>query len=148
MEKKELQFNSNMFIDSKSVKDINNRISKEEIKMLKEMKIKFPSSITRGFSGYSNYLIKDPIFSADKKGINNFIEELINNLEDSKIYSLLFMIHNNEDNKCYMILPKSILVSNETSVSVLTRVLIDYLIEIESKYHIFSSHTLIVQGRI
>nr|QWO71437.1 DNA polymerase [Termitomyces sp. T123] len=111
-------------------------------------KLKLPLNLRKGFRGYDIFLIKESIDSDDSINLNKCIQELLNGLENSKVYSLLFSIVNPENLTTVSLLPSSILVLKDSPVELLTKILLRHLILIESKYDVSSSYTLVVQGRI
>nr|QWO71416.1 DNA polymerase [Termitomyces sp. T60a]QWO71419.1 DNA polymerase [Termitomyces sp. T99] len=125
------------------------RITKSEINgFFKDKKdIKLPLALKKGFRGYSVFIYKEAFEYNQSDTLLKCLQELFSGLEEGKIYSLLINVANSENLTTVSLLPRSILVTCESPVEVLTEILLQHLIIIESKYDIFSPINLVIQGR-
>nr|QWO71426.1 DNA polymerase [Termitomyces sp. T73sscA] len=129
---------------------IYDRITKSEINgFFKDKKdIKLPLTLKEGFRGYTVFLYKEGIEYNQRDTLLNCIQELFNGLEQGKIYSLLINVANSENLTTVSLLPRSILVTSESPVKILTDILLQQLIIIESKYDMYSPINLVIQGKV
>ena len=125
------------------------RITKSEIieKFKDEKNIKLPLALKEGFKGYTVLLYKEGVEYNQSESLLNCIQELFRGLEKGKIYSLLINVADSEKLTTVSLLPRSILVTCESPVEVLTEILLQHLIIIESKYDMYSPINLVIQGR-
>lgn len=107
-----------------------------------------PLALKKGFRGYNIFLYKEAVEYKQSDTLFKCIQELFNGLEEGKIYSLLINVANSENLTTVSLLPRSILVTKDSPVKVLTEILIKHLIIIETKYDMYSPINLVIQGRV
>ena len=143
---KDLEFTNLLLANLKSWLNYE-RFSKTNLNdMFNNKKIKLPSKISGGFRGYEVFLVKEEIDSNQYENVKNCVQELLNSLDDKKVYRLLCSVVNKANNTTASLQPKSILVTKTLPVEVLTKILIQHMIVKESKFNVYSDYLLIVQG--
>ena len=143
---KDLEFTNLLLANLKSWLNYE-RFSKTNLNdMFNNKKIKLPSKISGGFRGYEVFLVKEEIDSNQYENVKNCVQELLNSLDDKKVYRLLCSVVNKANNTTASLQPKSILVTKTLPVEVLTKILIQHMIVKESKFNVYYDYLLIVQG--
>jgi hypothetical protein len=147
-------------------KDINyNKIfSKEEIKEYRERMLpdfiksdkklsnvnikdyKLKEKIGGGFYSYRVLLYISNLNSDSLELIKNEFKDLLEGLEEDKIYSTLVSVISDKDSKT--ILPRAIFIHKESSVVELAHLVVNRLRIYEGKYDHEDCYSLVVSGRV
>ena len=125
-------------------------LSKNELNKISDQfgsKLKLPYKMRGGYLSYNILLIIEDVFSDKYNVLVKYLNEMFLGLEDNNVYSLLFTVFDGENDIGFSV-RSSLLVTKNSSVEILTKILIQDLIKKEFKYGVYSSYTLIIQGRI